>query len=229
MVQECLEDGNRFEKPIKRTKIVNLATENFENKNKSKVASPIAQAKGTRNVFDQLLYLSVRNKLDLRAILGYPLTSEPACFAHSDGTIRDSAKSKVAHVLKDNVSTKQAQAPELDTVIINVMFLLRQQIERLSTYQKLDQNILKEALNMKTKRVDLVFYVYKSPSIKAIERKSRGNEETFIIYSNGPKQKIESSVKELLANTEYKRELRSLLSSEYEIKIYAPIKFFIFL
>ena len=86
--------------------------------------------------------------------------------------------------MKDNVSTKQAQAPELDTVIINVMFLLRQQI---STYKKLDQNILKEALNMKTKRADLVFDVYESPSIKDIERKSRGNEETFIIYSIGPR------------------------------------------
>ena len=105
----------------------------------------------------------------------------------------------------------------------NVMFLLRQQIERFFTYQKLDQNILKEALNMKTKRVDLVFDVYESPSIKDIERKFRGNEKTFMIYSIGPKQKIESNVKELLANTEYKRELRSLLSSEYENQIYAPI------
>ena len=76
---------------------------------------------------------------------------------------------------------------------------------------------------MKTKRADLVFDVYESPSIKDIERKSRGNEETFIIYPIGPKQKTESNVKELLANTEYKRELQSLLFSEYEIQIFAPI------
>ena len=76
---------------------------------------------------------------------------------------------------------------------------------------------------MTTRRADLVFDVYESPSIKDIERKSRGNEETLALYSIGPKQKIEGNVKELLANSEYKKELLRFLYNEYEDPTYAPV------
>ena len=220
-VRECTEDSKRFEKAIKKTKILNFAAENFEKKNKSRVASTIAQTKGTRDMFGRLVYLSVKNKLNLRAVFEYPLLSEPACFAHPDGTIRDSPKSNVATFLKTKIQT--TQTPEIDAVIVDGMFMLRLLIEKFSTYQTLARNILKEVLKMTTRRADLVFDVYESPSIKDIERKSRGNEETLALYSIGPKQKIEGNVKELLANSEYKKELLRFLYNEYEDPTYAPV------
>ena len=43
---------------------------------------------------------------------------------------------------------------------------------------------------MPSKRADLVFDVYVSPSIKDIEKKDRGDYETFEVFSIDTKQKI---------------------------------------
>ena len=55
-INECNGDHNRFEKAIAKSKIVNLATESFFKKNKSKKANKIAQLKGSRDIFVRLLY-----------------------------------------------------------------------------------------------------------------------------------------------------------------------------
>ena len=198
-----------------------FATENFERKNTSKKAAAIAQTKGTRDMFGRLLFLSIQRQIDIRSVFQYPLLPEPVCFAHPDGSIRNSPKSKVFHFLKTKV-TSTPPTP-VKTVIVNGMFLLRASIGKCATYQALARRILQDALKLTSYRIDICFDVYESPSIKDVERKVRGDENTIRIFSIGPKHKIEGNIKELRQLSNYKNELLPFLYNEYQDPSYAPL------
>ena len=80
-VEECQKRGDRFEEPIKKSKILNFATENFSKKNKSTQASKVQQAKGTRDIFGRLLLLVITKQIDVKRKFAYPLVPEPPSFS----------------------------------------------------------------------------------------------------------------------------------------------------
>ena len=86
-VRQCLDKNCQFEKKITKTKILHFSTENFGKKNKSKIASKLAQTKVNRELFGRIIYLSTKKQIALCEMLEYPLLSEPACFAYCEGFI----------------------------------------------------------------------------------------------------------------------------------------------
>ena len=121
-INECNGDHNKFEKAITKSKIVNFVTDSFIKKNKSKKANKIAQLKGTCDLFACLLYLAIAVKdLCEEMVVTFPLTHEPAEFVHPDETIRTTTKSSVT----DLFDLMKIGPTNVDTVIINGMFLLR--------------------------------------------------------------------------------------------------------
>ena len=135
-VEEC---QVRFEGPIKKSKISNLATENCSKKNKSTQVLKIQQAKGTRDVFGRLLFLAVTKQIDVKRISAYPLEPEPPCFCDTDGSLRDSPKSKVLQYLKGLMQSDSS--PNVETVIADGMFLITS-IRRCGTYRLFVQTVL---------------------------------------------------------------------------------------
>ncbi len=109
--EDSKEDVARFEKPISRVKVMNFASENFNQKNTSQKVAEISGVKGTRDLFGRLLYLSISHDIDLAKVLQYPILPEPACFAHTDGAMRQSDKAKVFHELKDKVTSQRCCHP----------------------------------------------------------------------------------------------------------------------
>ena len=145
-INECNCDHNRFEKAITKSKIVNFATESFVKKNKSKNANEIAQLKGTRDLFARLLYLAIAEKgLCEEMVVTFSLTHEPAEFVHPDGTVRTTTKSSFT----DLFDLVKIGPTEVDTVIIDGMFLLRNLTVPLPhTLRVLVRHILIKALKM---------------------------------------------------------------------------------
>ena len=125
------------------------------------------------------------------------------------------------HFLKANVNS--APPTTVNTAIVDGMFMLRACIVKCSTYQALAKRILQDSLKFTNYRLDICFDVYESPSIKDVERKVRGEENTSRIFSIGPKNKIEGNIKELLQLSSYKNELLRFLYVEYQDPIYAPL------
>ena len=159
-MEECQKRGDKFEEPIKKSKILNLATENFSKKNKSTQASIIQKAKGTRDIFGHLLLLATTKQIDVKRILAYPLVPEYPCFCHPDGSLRDSPKSKVFQYLKGLV---QSDSPlDVETVIVDVMFLIRS-IRCCRTYTLFVQTVLKIVLKETVHRADICVDIYESP------------------------------------------------------------------
>ena len=99
------------------------STENFMKKNKSPKAAEIASAKGMRDMFARLLFLSVKHHLDLSKIFEYPLIPEAACFAHPEGTIRSCEKAAIFPLMCVGVTT--VPPSHTNTVVVNGMFFLR--------------------------------------------------------------------------------------------------------
>ena len=122
-VEQCQKRGDRFEEPIKKSKISNFATENFSKKNKSTQASKFHQAKGTLDIFYRLLFFPFTKQIDVKRIFAYPLVPEPPCFCHPDGSLCDSPKPNVFHYWKGLVQSDSP--PNVETVIADGMPLIR--------------------------------------------------------------------------------------------------------
>ena len=222
-IKECNEDPYRFEKPIKKTKIVNFATESFAKKNKSKKANEIVQLRGTRDLFARLLYLSVAEKgFSEEVIMSYPLTHAPAEFVHPDRTIRSTPKSSVK-ALFDCVD---GSPNYVDNVIVDGMFHLRHLTVPLPhTLRGLVRHIMIKVMNMSKNRVDLVFDTYNSPCMKDIARDARGDDldDSDEVYNFGAGQKTPTNFLTLLKYSNFKKEFLCFFYNEMRNQEYADI------
>ena len=219
-ISECQEDTKRFEKPIRKVKVNNFTTANFIKSNKSKQAQKLAEAKGTRDIFGRLLFLSFQQKIDVSTVIQYPLVPEPPCFTHPNGALRDNPKSNVYKVLKGMVNT---EAPQNSNAVIADGIFLIQSNPRCLNYSIFVQKIVSSVLKLTQHRADLYFAVYESPSIKDTKRKERGNEESDRAFSVGPKTKMETDMHDSLRLSCFKKEWLRFFFKEIEDQIYASI------
>ena len=219
-VEECQKSDDRFEEPIKKSKILNIATENFSKKNKSTQASRIQQAKGARDISGRLLFLAIAKRIDVKRIFAYPLVPEPPCFCHPDGSLRDSSKSKVFQYLKGLVQSDSP--PNVETVIADGTFLIKIDMS-LSYLQVFVQTVLKTVLKQTVHRADICFNVYESSSLKDSKRQERGDDQSERKFSIGSQQKMPSDLDKLLKLSRFKKELLIFFFEEIEHPEYAPI------
>ena len=176
-IEKCKEDAKKFEEPIKKTKVVNFATESISKSNKSRKVAEIVTLKGTRDLFGRLLFLTVTHQIDIKKLFEYPLVPEPPCFCHPDGSMYQSEKATVLDFLVKNHDT--ATPNPVRTVIVDGMFLIKSTINQCCpTFSAFARTMLMKVLKLTEHRVDICFDVYESPSIKDVKRKDRGNEET---------------------------------------------------
>ena len=91
-IEECSQDSQQFEKPIKRQKIISFATETGKQKiieSNRKVLSACLM----HDLFGSILYISLQEKVDMAQMLKYPLTRVPLSLSHVDGTMLSTPKS----------------------------------------------------------------------------------------------------------------------------------------
>ena len=86
-ISECQEDTKRSEKPIRKVKVNKFTTVNFLERNKSKQAQKLAEAKRKWDIFGRLLFQSFQQKIDVSTMLQYPPLPEPPCLTHPDGAL----------------------------------------------------------------------------------------------------------------------------------------------
>ena len=167
---ECQDDTNRSEKTIRKVKVNNFTTVNFIKRNESKQAQKLAKAKGTRDIFGRLLFLSFQQKIDVSMVFQYLLVPDPPCFTHPDGALQDNPKSNIYKVLKGMVNTEAPQ--NSNKVIADGMFLI-QSTPRCLNYSIFVTKTVSSVLKLTQHRADLCFDVYESPSMKDTKRKER--------------------------------------------------------
>ena len=75
-ISECQEDPSRFERPIKKQKLLTFKDEGAKGRKKS-VDRKIAELKCTRDLIGRFVVLAMKKDLDLEHDMSYPLTTVP--------------------------------------------------------------------------------------------------------------------------------------------------------
>ena len=91
-----------FHYPIKRNKLKTFANAEVKKTLKS-TQNKMTQIKSERNIFGQLVLLSVQNDIDLQVTLSYPLGPVPWSLATADGMPVKTDKVKLLHYLESSL------------------------------------------------------------------------------------------------------------------------------
>ena len=167
-----------------------------------------------RNLFGRLLCIALGKKIDIGEVLRYPLTPVPLSMCHLDGTMASTKKDVLATRLEKMVIS--LPPPYIDCHVIDGMFFLRTTGEFPIKYGKIAEFILKKICAMKSKRIDLVFDNYRSPSIKDIERAQRSSDKHTKYEISGPEQERPSDMSTALKSVMFKEALVSFLSEHWQ-------------
>ena len=150
----------------------------FSKKNKSNQIAKISNVKEKRDLFGRLPYLALRSVVDLHIVFQYSLLSQPPCFIHPDGSLRESKNSTIFHFLKDKVKTKSPS--DVHTCIADGMFIVRSSnnLKNAAFCSSFARSILTKFLKCTKYCLDLCFDMYESPSINQRCSQKEKHEET---------------------------------------------------
>ena len=134
-----------------------------------------------RELFGRLLVVAKKREVNLKEVLSFELCSVPIALAHPDGSLRKTTKSTLMNLLEKDVTSKQnLPSSQLPTAYLVDAMALIQMVKAAgsATFGELSQkyeDIVTSTLRRNDcTRVDLIFDQYRPLSIKAGERKKRG-------------------------------------------------------
>ena len=119
-INECIKDPIRFERPIKKEKILTFATESGKHKLKKMVKQYLLVICVT--YFEVFYSYHQKEKIDMAEVLSYSLTPVPLALCHIDGAMQKSQKSTLLKYLE----SKTINQPPITTnvTIIDAMLFL---------------------------------------------------------------------------------------------------------
>ena len=218
----CLTTGcaASSERPIKRRKIKNFASDAVKTKVKSKDQT-ILEVRCTRDIFGRLLFLAVTQNMDMATVLSYPLTPVPFTLCHIRGAMNKTNKSALMVKLEGKGDSNK-EPSLVDMYVIDAMFFLRTLPELPSTFDGIAKMILQKAYAF-AKEVHIVCDKYpEGPSIKHFEREERGNSQAAYQII-GPSQRRPTDFHRALLSASFKTALLRFLKEEWRSSMYAPV------
>ena len=189
---------------------------NIRMKPRSKGHAKEAILKADRNLFGQMILVAENRKLKMSDVLAHPLGPLPWALASGDGSLRKTNKAALARELERNVSPAEV-IPEPSATIIDGMSLVQKLKGNDKTFSQLARTALSHAVHEggKSRRIDVVFDVYKETSIKDAERANR-SAGTGIHFTNiQPGHNIQQWRK-LLGSSSNKASLIKFLVEEWK-------------
>lgn len=147
---------------------------NVSIKCKSKNSQDIV-LKADRNLFSHMILVAESRQVNMKDVLAHPLGPLPWALANTDGTLRKTNKAVLARELEKNVSAAE-EIPTPSATIIDGMGLVQKLNGSNKTFGQVAELAFTHILHEggQSKRIDIVFDVYRSNSIKHAERVNRG-------------------------------------------------------
>ena len=142
-VNECKDNPERFEKPIKRHKIKNFANDAVKIKLTGR-DQRIKETSCTRDLFGRLLYLAASQNMDLAKVLSYPQTPVPFSLSHLGGAMNKTAKSSLARKIENRIISN-IEPSNIDVHMNDTMLLLHTLSSLPVTYGGLAKTIFSKA------------------------------------------------------------------------------------
>lgn len=213
-IEECRNDGERFQKPIKRNRIQNFLTDGAKRKVSSK--KDVDEVKYERNILGQIACLAMQNSVDLNNILSFPLTIVPQSISHFDGTIIQHSKpNELLSLLLAKVETDHRNISGHDVEINDGFYVLNGLKDSPSKFGLFATFFLKYLCKTAAREIHVIFDETKSPSLKDLNLKSKEElVEQWPLSSikiNGENQERVSSLGKCLLHHEFREELVKFL------------------
>ena len=221
-ISECQEDLSRFERPIKKQKLLTFKDAGAKGRKKS-VDRKIAELKYTRDLMGRLVVLAMKKDLDLEHVMSYPLTTVPLSLCSTDGMMAKTDKS-VLKVLENKV--EQHKSPQVvDACIIdgNILLHTLPATKLPATFGGVARSYLMQAVSLSPKRVDIAFDDYPTPSVKSCERARRGIDDSQVFVLGGPEQVRPRNFESALSSRSFKRQFPLFVAEEWKDQSYAHI------
>ena len=157
-----------------------------------------------RNLFGQLLYISLEKQIDIEKILTYPLMPVPLSMCHFDGSICKTDKSALMKLLERKVESEPVQVT--DVMIYDGFFMLHLMKDVPSNLGNISKKMLQTICTNTAKTMVIAFDRYIFPSIKDSEHKFRSMEQTNFLI-DGPGQVPKKGFSIELKNINFKEAL----------------------
>nr|CAH7741160.1 unnamed protein product [Callosobruchus chinensis] len=201
-IRQCAEGDKRFEKPIKKNKVLNF-TDNMQKK-KMSVSGKVMELRMQRDLLGQFLCILLRKSLDIDTILTYLLTPVPLSMCHIDGSICKTNKAALLKVLEQQI---EPHTPEHTNIkVFDGFFMLHLTREVPVTYGNISTEILNMFCSNDAEVIVIAFDRYISPSIKDNKHSLRGMQVTQF-HIEGPDQIRSSDFSNDLKNAHFKEAL----------------------
>ncbi|CAH2015292.1 unnamed protein product [Acanthoscelides obtectus] len=218
-INECAEDESRFDKPIKKNRVLNFTE--APKKKKLALGNKVVELRMQRDLFGRMLGISLTHKVDIEKVLSFPLTPMPTSMCHPDGSICKTDKAQLTKLIEKKLETAIDQQPSsFDISIVDGFFMLHLMKEIPQTFDGIAKKFLSAISQMKSVRIDVIFDQYFSPSIKDFER-SRREESTIPVFI-GPNQIRPHNFGAELKNMEFKIALVNFFIDHWDSEDMVP-------
>jgi hypothetical protein len=217
---ETPQSSTEFFKPIKR---LNLKTFSDARKKKFvKMNNNEIVLKAEKDLFGRMVLIAQKRNLNMKEVLTHSFGPIPWEVANCDGSIKKTCKAVLAKELFKFALIVES-IPENSAVIIDGMSIVQKASGNFNTFGCAAEKIFMLALNegRSCNRIDVVFDVYKSISIKSAERQLRGaHAQDSICYKNLTSGQKVQQWRKFLTDGKNKSALIEFLAKEWQTEKY---------
>lgn len=173
------------------------------------------------HTFSHIILIAEIRKLCMRKVMSYPLGVFPWSLATSDGTPRKTNKAVLAKEVQKGISPVDSFGPHKKACVIDLMGIVQKVKGDKQTFSNLSSIIFAIILRegSECKRIDVVSDVYKTGSIKQLERIRRGQTLGTEYRQIAPGHTI-YQWRKFLQNPQNKQGLIEFLVSQWQLPSY---------
>lgn len=175
-----------------------------------------------RDLFGRLLIIANARQVNLREILCFELSAVPYPLVHTDGTLRKTTKSDLLQILEKDVLVEPRLSflPTLPTVYILDGMALVQMMRFAGALNFGDVatkyfELLMSYYQLGCHRLDVVFDQYWQLSVKAGERKKRGEANALEVRIHGTSTPVPKQFQKYISNAANKVSLSAFLTETW--------------
>ena len=172
--------------------------------------------KADRRLFGNMVLIDQSRKLEMSDLLSHHLLPLPWALSNGDGTMMKTNKAVLSKHLESKV-VRVEEVPHPSVTIIYAMGLMNKLLGENRTFSELSDRVFSQMLHAGhgSDKIDVVFDVYHSDSIKSAERIQRGSTEGIALINIMPCHTI-TNWKRLIPCTERKNKLTDFLAESWK-------------
>ncbi|CAB3994853.1 Hypothetical predicted protein [Paramuricea clavata] len=181
--QRCSSDESvPFFDPLTKLKLKSF--KNLKAVKKVRSKDDVIPIKLDRDVFARMALLGQFRKIDMRLVFTYPLGPLAWALADPYGLPRKTDKAKLAQQLEKQLVVKDCYPLDATSIYDGMAVLQKFKPPPGATLAILDESLFTMLTSNSSKRIDIVFDIYKDISIKNAERSKRATGPVGITYKN---------------------------------------------